>query len=50
MLENELNPPKHLLIMRLSAIGDVAMTVPVVFGITSTVSGIKDHHRIKTSF
>ena len=30
---NDLTPPKHLLIMRLSAIGDVAMTVPVVLAI-----------------
>jgi len=31
--ENELNRPKHILILRLSAIGDVAMIVPVVLAL-----------------
>ncbi len=33
MPENELNRPKHILILRLSAIGDVAMIVPVVLAL-----------------
>ena len=33
MPENELNQPKHLLITRLSAIGDVAMIVPIVLAL-----------------
>ena len=41
MLENELNPPKHLLIMRLSAIGDVAMTVPVVLALRQQYPELK---------
>ena len=41
MLENELNRPKHLLIMRLSAIGDVAMTVPVVLALRQQYPELK---------
>lgn len=38
---NDLNQPKHLLIMRLSAIGDVAMTVPIVLAIKQQYPKIK---------
>lgn len=41
MLENELKHPKHLLIMRLSAIGDVAMTVPVVLALRQQYPKLK---------
>jgi len=41
VLENELNPPKHLLIMRLSAIGDVAMIVPVVLALRQQYPELK---------
>ena len=41
MLENDLNPPKHLLIMRLSAIGDVAMIVPVVLALRQQYPNLK---------
>lgn len=41
MLENELKPPKHLLIMRLSAIGDVAMIVPVVLALRQQYPNLK---------
>ena len=41
MLENELKHPKHLLIMRLSAIGDVAMTVPVVLALQQQYPNLK---------
>jgi ADP-heptose:LPS heptosyltransferase len=41
VLENELNHPKHLLIMRLSAIGDVAMTVPVVLALRQQYPDLK---------
>lgn len=38
---NELDRPKHLLIMRLSAIGDVAMTVPVVLALRQQYPKLK---------
>ena len=41
MLENELKHPKHLLIMRLSAIGDVAMTVPIVLALRQQYPELK---------
>jgi ADP-heptose:LPS heptosyltransferase len=41
VLENELKHPKHLLIMRLSAIGDVAMTVPVVLALRQQYPKLK---------
>ncbi len=41
MLENELKHPRHLLIMRLSAIGDVAMTVPVVLALRQQYPKLK---------
>lgn len=41
MLENELNRPRHLLIMRLSAIGDVAMTVPIVLALRQQYPKLK---------
>ena len=41
MPENELELPKHLLIMRLSAIGDVAMTVPVVLALRQQYPDLK---------
>ncbi len=41
MLENELKRPKHLLIMRLSAIGDVAMTVPIVLALQQQYPNLK---------
>ena len=41
MPENELNSPKHLLILRLSAIGDVAMIVPVVLALRQQYPKLK---------
>ena len=41
MPENELNRPNHLLIMRLSAIGDVAITVPVVLALRQQYPDLK---------
>jgi len=41
VLENELNSPKHLLILRLSAIGDVAMIVPVVLALRQQYPELK---------
>lgn len=38
---NELDHPKHLLIMRMSAIGDVAMTVPVVLALRQQYPNLK---------
>lgn len=41
MPENELHRPSHVLIMRLSAIGDVAMTVPVVLALRQQYPDLK---------
>lgn len=41
MPENDLKKPKHLLIIRLSALGDVAMTVPVVLALRQQHPSLK---------
>ena len=41
MLENNLTPPKHILIFRLSALGDVAMIVPVVLALRQQYPNLK---------
>lgn len=41
MHENEIKQPKHLLLIRLSALGDVAMTVPVVLALRQQYPSLK---------
>ncbi|WKK65831.1 glycosyltransferase family 9 protein [Lutimonas zeaxanthinifaciens] len=41
MLENNSTPPKHILIFRLSALGDVAMTVPIVLALRQQYPDLK---------
>ena len=36
-------PPNHILVIRFSAMGDVAMTVPVIKNVTGTKSSSSDH-------
>lgn len=41
MPENDIKKPKHLMIIRLSALGDVAMTVPVVLALRQQYPALK---------